>query len=123
MSRSRSRSQITALAEWRGYREPRVLPDRVVSVADAVTVSLQKLGLGDRLKESEILAAWKDIVGDFLAMHSAPKRLIQGVLHVHVLQPSVHFDLERHWKAKILEKLTARFGKKNIREVRFRIGG
>lgn len=116
-----NRSQV--LAEWRGYREPRQLPDRVVSVADAVSASLQKLGLGERLKETEVFAAWREVVGDFLAMHSSPRKLIQGVLHVHVIQPSIHFDLERHWKSRILEKLRDRFGQKNIREVRFRIGG
>ena len=80
------------------------------------------LGLADRVQESEVLAAWKEVVGDFIAGHSAPSRLKAGVLYVSVLQPSIHFELERVWKAQILEKLRARFGKKVIREVRFRVG-
>jgi hypothetical protein len=43
------------------------------------------------------------------------------VLTIQVLQPSVRYELERNWKAEILQKLQTRFGKKVIREVKFRI--
>jgi len=41
---------------------------------------------------------------------------------VHVLQPTVHFELERVWKKTLLEKLQARFGKRLLKEIRFRLG-
>jgi hypothetical protein len=44
-----------------------------------------------------------------------------GVLSIQVLQPSVRYELERNWKNEILAKLQARFGKKTIREIKFRI--
>jgi hypothetical protein len=43
------------------------------------------------------------------------------VLSIQVLQPSVRYELERNWKNEILAKLQARFGKKAIREIKFRI--
>jgi predicted nucleic acid-binding Zn ribbon protein len=78
--------------------------------------------LGERLREEEVLGAWSDIVGDFIASHSKPFRLQAGVLQVQVLQSTMHYELDRVWKVKILEKLKQRFGPKAVREIRFRVG-
>lgn len=117
-----SRLRALALAEWRGYHEPPVQRDRTASVGDAVAKLMQGLGLKERLQEEEVLRAWKDMVGDFVAKHSTPDRLKDGVLTVRVLQPTVHFELDRVWKREILTRLKTRFGAKTVREVRFRIG-
>lgn len=109
------------LAEWRGLPEPIERPDRCHSVADLLQKILPKLGLKDRLSEQQILEAWRDIVGDFLAGHSLPVALSGGVLTVQVLQPSVRYELDRMWKRDILEKLRARFGAGVVREVKFRL--
>jgi hypothetical protein len=47
--------------------------------------------------------------------------LSRGVLTVQVLQPSVRYELESNWRPKILAKLQERFGKKTVREVKFRL--
>ena len=83
---------------------------------------MKKLGLGERLREEEVLGAWREIVGDFFAKHSSPQRLKEGVLYVHVLQPTVHFELERVWRREILAKLKKRFGGQVVRDMRFRLG-
>ena len=83
---------------------------------------MKTLGLQDRLRAENVIAAWKDIVGEFVAKNSAPRQLKEGVLYVSVLQPSLHFELERVWKKDIVEKLKRRFGAKVVRDVRFRIG-
>lgn len=111
-----------ALAEWRGYYEPRPIAAGVQPLGGVLGSAMLGLGLGERVQETEVLAAWKEIVGEFIAGHSTPSKLKAGVLYVSVLQPSIHFELERVWKAQILEKLRARFGKRVIREVRFRVG-
>lgn len=80
------------------------------------------LGLKDRLREEEVLKAWRDIVGDFLAAQSSPQRLKDAILYVRVLQPTVHFELDRIWKPQILEKLRERFGRRSVRDIKFRIG-
>jgi len=118
----RERLRAVAIAEWRGYHEPLVARDRTVGVGDAVGKLMQSLGLKERLQEEQVLRAWREMVGDFVARHSTPDRLKDGVLLVRVLQPTVHFELERVWKRDILAKLKARFGAKTVREVRFRIG-
>jgi len=110
------------LAEWRGYREPAPPLARVTTVGATLARAMQSLGLGSRVKESEVLHAWRETVGEFIAAHSAPSRLRDGILYVQVLQPAIHFELERTWKPQIVEKLRARFGVKVVRDVRFRVG-
>jgi predicted nucleic acid-binding Zn ribbon protein len=66
---------------------------------------MQKLGLKERLRQSEVIDAWSSIVGEFIAAHSAPVALREGVLYVRVLQPSLHYKLERIAKTTILRKL------------------
>ena len=82
---------------------------------------MKKMGLEERLNETEVMHAWKEIVGDFIASHSAPQRFSRGVLYVQVLQPTLHYELDREWKPEILRKFKARFGARRIREVRFRV--
>jgi hypothetical protein len=36
---------------------------------------MQRLGLRERLRETEVIEAWSKIVGDFIAAHSAPVAL------------------------------------------------
>jgi predicted nucleic acid-binding Zn ribbon protein len=116
------RLRALAIAEWRGYHEPIVLRDRTVGMGDAVGKLMASLGLKERLQEEEVLRAWQEVVGEFVAKHSAPQKLKDGVLVVQVLQPTLRFDLERVWKKDILAKLKARFGSRTVREIRFRIG-
>ena len=111
-----------ALAEWRGLPEQKLRPDRWQAPADLLPNLMQRLGLSDRLRENEVIDAWKTIVGEFIAAHSCPVSLRAGVLSVRVLQPALHYQFEQISKAEILRKLKQRFGGKIIREIRFRIG-
>jgi predicted nucleic acid-binding Zn ribbon protein len=110
------------VAEWRGLREPKKRPDQTQSTSELLPKLMQRLGLKERLHESEVLQAWGEIVGDFIAAHSAPVSLREGILYVRVLQPTLHYQFEQISKADILRKLKQRFGAKIIRDVRFRVG-
>ena len=79
---------------------------------------MQRLGLKERLNESDVIEAWAEIVGEFIAAHSAPVSLREGVLCVRVLQPALHYQFEQISKADILRKLKQRFGPKIIRDPR-----
>ena len=83
---------------------------------------MQRLGLKERLHETEVMDAWAKIVGDFIAAHSSPVALREGILYVRVLQPALHYELEQVSKIDVLRKLKQRFGAKTIRDVRFRVG-
>lgn len=90
-------------------------------VAPVLDVFLKKLGLGERIDEQAIQDCWKEIVGDFLASHSVPVGLKNGSLLVRVSQPSVHYELDRSWRPRILATLRERFGSDRIREIRFQL--
>jgi predicted nucleic acid-binding Zn ribbon protein len=110
------------IAEWRGLPANKQRPDRWQAPGDLLPKLMQQLGLSERIREGEVMDAWKQIVGEFIAAHSAPINLRAGVLFVRVLQPSLHYQFEQISKAEILRKLKQRFGTKIIREIRFRVG-
>src|SRR5881296_3750501 len=110
------------IAEWRGLPETKTRPDRWQAPAELVPKLMQRLGLRERLRETEVIDAWSKIVGEFIAAHSAPVALREGVLYVRVLQPALHYELEQVSKSDILRKLKQRFGTKTIRDIRFRVG-
>src|SRR5437879_8776432 len=110
------------IAEWRGLPDRKMRPDRWQSPTELVPKLMQRLGLRERLRETEVIDAWSKIVGDFIAAHSAPVALRSGVLYVRVLQPALHYELEQISKPEILRKVKQRFGRKTIRDVRFPAG-
>jgi len=114
--------RAAVIAEWRGLPDKKMRPARWQSSAEVVPKLMQRLGLRERLHESEVIEAWSKIVGDFIAAHSAPVALREGVLYVRVLQPALHYELEQVSKPEILRKLKLRFGSKTIRDIRFRVG-
>ena len=114
--------RAAVIAEWRGLPERKQRPDRLSAVGDLLPKLIQQLGLSERLHENDVIEAWTEVVGDFIAAHSAPVSLRQGTLFVRVLQPTLHYELECVSKAGILRKLKARFGTKVIRDIRFRVG-
>jgi len=114
--------RAAVIAEWRGVPEKKMRLDRWQAPADVLPKLMQRLGLRERLHETEVIDAWSKIVGDFIAAHSAPVALREGILYVRVLQPALHYELEQISKSEILRKLKQRFGTKTIRDVRFRVG-
>jgi hypothetical protein len=54
---------------------------------------------------TELIDARSKIVGDFIAAHSTPVALREGVLYVRVLQPALHYELEQISRPEILRKL------------------
>ena len=110
------------IAEWRGLPEKAVAHNRWSAPADVLPNLMQRLGLKERLHETEVMEAWAKIVGEFIAAHSAPVALRDGIVYVRVLQPALHYELEQISKAEILRKLKQRFGTRTIRDIRFRLG-
>ncbi|MFV0337833.1 MAG: DUF721 domain-containing protein [Chthoniobacterales bacterium] len=109
------------LAEWRGLPVAPVKRERTRAVGEVLEKLLPRLGLGEKLDERQIQDTWRELVGDFLAEHSRPVSLRSGALVIQVLQPAVHYELDRVWKTKILERLQKHFGRTKIRSIRFRV--
>ncbi|MEP6937358.1 MAG: DUF721 domain-containing protein [Chthoniobacterales bacterium] len=114
-------TRAAVIADWRGLSDRMPRPDRWQQASDVLPSLMQRLGLSERLHETDVIAAWRQIVGEFIATHSCPVTLREGVLSVRVLQPALHYQLQQISKAEILRKLKQRFGGKVIRDVRFRV--
>src|SRR5438067_8524520 len=67
--------RAAVIQEWRGLPERRPSRDRWQPTSQLLPALMQKLGLKERLRESEVIDAWSSIVGDFIAAHSAPVAL------------------------------------------------
>jgi predicted nucleic acid-binding Zn ribbon protein len=109
------------IADWRGLPERPFPTDSWVPIGSVLEKVVGQLGLSKRLREEEILLAWREVAGDFIAQHSSPQRLVDGVLYVRVLQPTMAYELDRTLRVEILAKLKQRFGRL-VRDIRFRIG-
>ncbi len=110
-----------ALSEWRGYREP--APAKTARpVGDSLQEAMRALGLRDLVDEAKVAAAWREIAGDFVALHSMPASLKAGTLVIRVTQPSLRFELERQFRAVLMAKLQAHFGARVVRKLEFRVG-
>ncbi len=109
------------LDEWRRMPAPRTGRE-AKSVADEVGAALEKLGMQTSFSEEDILTAWADIVPPIIAGNTRPSALRDGVLEVSVLQPAIHYTLERQMKREIVRRLQSLFGRRHLRDVRFRLG-
>ena len=58
--------RAAVIAEWRGLPERKMRPDRWQSPAELMPKLMQRLGLRERLRETEVIEAWSKIVGDFI---------------------------------------------------------
>src|SRR6266704_6530096 len=67
--------RAAVIAEWRGLPDKKTRTDRWRSPAELVPKLMQRLGLRERLHETEVIDAWSKIVGEFIAAHSAPVAL------------------------------------------------
>jgi hypothetical protein len=115
------RRRHAMVSAWRGVDEGPILDLPALSVADLVGKIVAQAGIADRMKLEEVLAAWRDIVGDFLFQHSRPESILRGVLMVRVLQPTVHHALAME-RTRILKKLQTQLKSAGIKDVRLKHG-
>jgi hypothetical protein len=104
--------RAAVIAEWRGLPARKTRPDRWQSPADLIPKLMQRLGLRERLHETEVIDAWSKIVGEFIAALSAHS--LQALLH-----PSSTGNTTSSNHSSQNQKLKARSAE-TIRDIRFR---
>ena len=120
--REQYRIRSRVLTEWRGIYEPRDTSRFEHNVSEILPGIVRQLGLKDAVDAESITAAWKEMVGDYLAANSRPVSLKNRVLTLGVLQSTLLYMLEQEFKPQIMEKVRARFGTTTVREIRFVVG-
>lgn len=90
--------------------------------SELVPQVMKKLGLEQRLQQSQVFFLWSEIVGSDIARHAQPVSLRNGLLVVTVDHPVWLQELSRYHKSLMLQKVQGRIGKKAVRDICFRIG-
>ena len=109
------------LSEWRGSDEADDLNSRVIRAGQFIDAILRSSGLSEGIQEQELKSAWKELAGDFIARHTEPASVKNGLLVLKVTQPSMRFQLEQ-LKPMLLGHLRERLGEARITSVRFTLG-
>ncbi len=78
---------------------------------------LQDLGLKDKLRQYDVVAAWPDLVGEKIARVAKAYRIERGVLFVHVETSEWRNELTMR-KPEILQKINA--GERIVTDIVFR---
>jgi predicted nucleic acid-binding Zn ribbon protein len=116
------RAQV--LREWRSGHAAVELPGgrSARSSAELVPDLMKRLGLEQRLQQSQVFTLWPSIVGADIARHAQPVSLRNGTLVVAVDHPVWLQELSRYHKPLLLEKIRQRVGARTVRNLVFRIG-
>ena len=112
------------LREWQPFgADPQLSPpDAARPTTRLVPQLMKKLGLEQRLQQSQVFFLWPNIVGADIARHAQPVSLRNGILVIAVDHPVWLQELSRYHKQLILQKVWSSVGKKAVREITFRIG-
>ena len=109
------------VSDWRGADDGPLNDCPLRTLDELVPEVMKGWRLHEKLREEDVAAAWIEIVGGMLARDTAPDGLKRGVLTIRVLQPAVHHELMMR-KRQLVAKLQERFGKDELKEVKFRHG-
>ena len=109
------------IADWRGAVGAPLIDNPAFSTAEIIPGLLHEWKLDDKLRLDDAAAAWRTLVGEFIARQTMPDSLKRGVLTVRVLQPAIHHTLAQQ-KAALLKRLQEHFGGDVVRDVKFRHG-
>jgi len=107
------------LREWQPFAaEPAPLPPPLAQIVPGV---MKRLGLHQRLWESQLFSRWAEIVGDFNARICQPMSLRNGRLTITVAN-SAYIQELRPLKSVFLKAIQQRLGNTAVRDIVFRVG-
>jgi hypothetical protein len=97
-----------------GWRQP-------VKMADAVSQTLERLGLQGRVRQHDIWRIWSVVVGEQIARHAQPHSMSHGRLIIHVTDSVWLYQLSmmRH---QLMAALNERNQPGQVREMILRVG-
>jgi len=83
--------------------------------------ALRGLEIDGHLKTYSIWGAWKEIVGESVALHAQPHAIRNRILFVHVSHPTWVQQLQ-FLKSALIDKINAFLGEPLVRDIRFHLG-
>ena len=112
------------MREWRPFASPEaeVRAKPATPLSAVVPDVMKRLGLEQRLQQSQVFFLWPQLVGNDIARHAQPVALRAGILIVAVDHPVWLQELSRYHKPLIMQKVQQIVGNKAVRDITFRIG-
>ncbi len=92
--------------------------NRPKTIGTVIERLFNDLGLYERYKRSEIIASWKDIVGEQVARVSTAERVVGKRLFVHVNDSAWRHELHLR-KKEIIYKVNRFIGLTAIEDIKF----
>ena len=84
-----ARARAKILTEWRGGIDP-PKPNRNIHKPDEFLADLLKvIGLSEGIAEEQLKEVWSRVAGEFVARHTVPDSIRDGILILRVLQPTM----------------------------------
>ncbi len=100
---------------------PFPMPYKFHKVSDVLSKLMKDYGLSAKTHEYRILKIWNKTVGDRIASHAQPLRLIREVLTVIVDSPVWMHQLT-FYKEDLISKMNAGIGRDIVKDIRFKTG-
>jgi hypothetical protein len=91
------------------------------SLRSVLEKTLKALEIDVPLKRYSTFGAWKEIVGDSLALHTQPRSIRNRILFIDVSHPTWMQQLQ-FLKPTLLEKINIFLGEPHIQDIRFKLG-
>ncbi len=93
-------------------------PQKIRSILEG---TLKSLEIDVPLKSYSILGAWKEIVGESVALHTQPRTIRNRILFIDASHPTWIQQLQ-FLKPTLLEKINNFLGEPHIQDIRFKLG-
>ena len=116
-----ARARAKIITQWRGGIDPPNPARNIHQPEEFLQDLLKVIGLSEGIEEERLKEIWNRVAGDFVARHTVPESIRDGILILRVLQPTMKFHLQQ-MSGKLLENLRRELGGNTIRQVIFKIG-
>lgn len=87
-------------------------------IKDILKRFFKSIGVEERLEENLAFAYWDSVVGEEIASHTDPERIVKGTVMVKVDNDVWRNELA-FFKHEIIKRLNDRIGKRIIQEIKF----
>lgn len=94
---------------------------KIQSIGSILEQTLKSLEIDVPVKSYSIWGAWKEIVGESIALHTQPRSIRNRILFIDVSHPTWMQQLQ-FLKPTILEKINHFLKEPLIQDIRFRLG-
>lgn len=86
------------------------------SLAEALERMLKVYDIAQPIRQNEALFIWQEVVGEAIARHTQPEKVVFGKLYVNVDSPTWRNELIFR-KKEILNNLNARLKEAKLKEI------